>query len=87
MAYSLESEIYLALYAGWMDPADDEKYGDWPRSTMASMASLATGIQLADETLGRRPARFATDDAMARLDRVRAQYDPDGRFHSWMGRL
>ncbi len=87
MAYSLESEIYLALYAGWMDPADDEKYGDWPRSNMASMASLATGIQLADENLGRRPAKFVTDENMARLDEVRAQYDPDGRFHSWMGRV
>jgi FAD/FMN-containing dehydrogenase len=87
MAYSLESEIYLALYAGWMDPADDEKYGDWPRSNMAAMAPLATGIQLADENLGKRPARFATDESMAKLDRVRAEYDPDGRFHSWMGRI
>jgi FAD/FMN-containing dehydrogenase len=54
---------------------------------MAAMAPLATGIQLADENLGKRPAKFATDDAMAKLDRVRAEYDPDGRFHSWMGRL
>jgi hypothetical protein len=23
---------------------------------------------------------------MARLDKVRSSYDPDGRFHSWMGR-
>ena len=53
---------------------------------MAAMEHLATGIQLADENLGQRPAPFATED-MARLDRVRAAYDPDGRFHSWMGRL
>ena len=86
MAYSLEDEIYLALYTVWQDPADDEKYGDWARSNMANMEHLQTGIQLADENLGERPARFATDDAMARLDRVRAAYDPDGRFHSWMGR-
>ena len=51
------------------------------------MADLASGIQLADENLGERPARFATDEAMARLDRVRAAYDPDGRFYSWMGRV
>ncbi len=87
MAYSLEAEVYLALYAGWENAADDEKYSDWPRSNMAAMAPLATGIQLADENLGKRPAKFATDDAMAKLDRVRAEYDPDGRFHSWMGRL
>jgi FAD/FMN-containing dehydrogenase len=87
MAYSLEAEIYLALYAGWMDAADDEKYGNWPRSNMAAMSELATGIQLADENLGQRPAKFATDEAMVRLDKVRGTYDPDGRFHSWMGRV
>lgn len=87
MAYSVEAEIYLALYSGWMDEADDEKYADWPRANMAEMAHLATGIQLADENLGQRPARFATNEAMARLDRVRAEYDPDGRFYPWMGRL
>jgi FAD/FMN-containing dehydrogenase len=70
-----------------MDPADDEKYGDWARTNMAAMSNLATGIQLADENLGQRPARFASDEAMLRLDKVRASYDPDGLFHSWMGRV
>ena len=87
MAYSLEDDIYLALYTVWSDPADDDRYADWARSNMAAMAHLASGIQLADENLGQRPARFASDDTMARLDRVRAQYDPAGRFHSWMGRV
>ena len=87
MAYSVEAEIYLALYGGWMDEADDEKYADWPRANMADMAHLATGIQLADENLGKRPAKFATDEAMARLDKARAAYDPDGRFYAWMGRV
>ncbi|QZT57190.1 FAD-binding oxidoreductase [Mycolicibacterium austroafricanum] len=86
MAYSMEDEIYLALYGVWRDAADDEKYGDWARSNMAAMEPLQTGIQLADENLGRRPAPFATPEAMARLDRVRTEYDPQGRFHSWMGR-
>jgi FAD/FMN-containing dehydrogenase len=87
MAYSLEDEIYLALYGGWLDPADDDKYADWARANMAAMADLASGIQLADENLGQRPARFATDEAMARLDKVRTAYDPEGRFYSWMGRI
>ncbi len=87
MAYSLEDDIYLALYTVWQDPADDEKYSGWARSNMAAMAHLATGIQLADENLGQRPAKFATDENMDRLDRVRQQYDPAGRFHSWMGRV
>jgi FAD/FMN-containing dehydrogenase len=87
MAYSLEDEIYLALYGGWLAEADDHRYADWARSNMAAMADLATGIQLADENLGQRPARFVTDEAMARLDAVRAAYDPGGVFYSWMGRI
>jgi FAD/FMN-containing dehydrogenase len=87
MAYSLEDDIYLALYTVWQDPADDDKYADWARSNMSAMSHLATGIQLADENLGQRQARFATDDNMERLDKARAYYDPHGRFHSWMGRV
>lgn len=87
MAYSLEDDIYLALYTVWRDRDDDDRYADWARSNMAAMAHLATGIQLADENLGQRPAKFATDESMSRLDRVRAQYDPDGLFHAWMGRV
>ncbi|MCV7393457.1 FAD-binding oxidoreductase [Mycobacterium paraseoulense] len=87
MAYSIEDEIYLALYGSWKDAADDAKYRDWSGSNMAAMSSLATGIQLADENLGQRPARFATDEAMERLDKARAVYDPDGLFNAWAGRL
>lgn len=84
MVYGVEDEIYLALYTAWHDPADDERYGDWAPSNMAAMSHLATGISLADENLGRRPATFITDVNMARLDKMRSAYDPDGRFHSWM---
>ena len=87
MAYSLEDEIYLAMYTVWKDPADDDKYSDWARSNMAGMEHLQTGVQLADENLGARPAKFMTDENMAKLDRIRAEYDPDGRFYPWMGRL
>jgi FAD/FMN-containing dehydrogenase len=86
MVYGLEDEIYLALYTAWRDPADDERYGDWAGSNMAAMSHLATGISLADENLGRRPAKFIADPNMARLDKVRSTYDPDGLFHTWMGR-
>jgi FAD/FMN-containing dehydrogenase len=37
MAYSVEDEIYLALYGSWKEPADDDNYGDWARSNMAAM--------------------------------------------------
>lgn len=87
MAYSLEDDIYLALYGVWEDAADDARYEDWAVSNIRSLEHLATGMLLADENLGQRPARFASDESMVRLDRVRAEYDPDGRFHPWMGRV
>lgn len=87
MAYSVEDETYIALYGVWQDPGQDERYLAWVEERMRGMEQLSTGIQLADENLGRRPARFATDANMERLDAVRAQYDPDGLFHPWMGRL
>jgi hypothetical protein len=87
MAYSMEDDLYLSLYGMWKDERDDARYGTWAADRMREMAPLSTGIQLADENLGERPARFASDDALARLDRIRAERDPDGRFHPWMGRL
>ena len=64
MAFSVEDEIYMALYTVWQDPADDERYRDWSGSNMAAMSHLATGTALADENLGRRPAKFITDPNM-----------------------
>jgi FAD/FMN-containing dehydrogenase len=87
MAYSVEDETYIALYGVWSDPAEDEANLGWVESRMREMEDLASGIQLADENLGRRPARFASDANMERLDAIRAEYDPDGLFHPWMGRL
>ena len=67
-----------------IDAADDARYGDWAPSNMAAMSHLATGISLADENLARRSATFITEPNMARLDQVRAAYDPSGMFHTWM---
>jgi hypothetical protein len=86
MVYGLEDDIYMALYTIWQDPEDDERYRDWASSNMAGMSHLTTGISLADENLCRRPARFITESNMTRLDKVRSVYDPDSRFHSWLGR-
>lgn len=87
MAYSVEDDIYIAVYGVWEDPADDAANIAWAAERMAEMEHLASGIQLADENLGQRPARFAGEESMARLDELRAKYDPDGLFHPWMGRL
>jgi FAD/FMN-containing dehydrogenase len=86
MAFSVEDDVYIALYAVWKHAADDARYARWPAERMAVMEPLASGCQLADENLGERPARFVTDANLARLDLLRAAHDPSGRFQPWMGR-
>lgn len=87
MAYSCEDDTYIACYAVWQDPAEDEACVAWATERMRELEGVASGIQLADENLGLRPARFASDASMARLDALRAAWDPEGLFHPWMGRL
>jgi FAD/FMN-containing dehydrogenase len=86
MAFSLEDDVYVGLYGVWRDAADDEHFEDWATDRMREMEPWASGIQLADENLGRRPARFVDDASLRRLDEVRARYDPTGVFHAWMAR-
>jgi FAD/FMN-containing dehydrogenase len=86
MAYSVEDDTYIALYGVWEDPVEDEANVFWATERMREMESLASGIQLADENLGNRPARFVGKGQLARLDALRAKYDPESRFHLWMGR-
>jgi FAD/FMN-containing dehydrogenase len=86
MAYSVEDELYYALYAAWADPADDKKYTQWVTEHMRAWEPYATGIQLADENLMNRPYRFVTGENLRRLDDLRTTWDPGQMFVSWLGR-
>ena len=86
MAYSVEDELYIAVYAAWDRESDDAKYRTWVTGGMQAMEPIATGIQLADENLINRPHRFVTDENLRRLDQIKAVYDPEGLFVSWLGR-
>ena len=80
MAFSLQSEIYLASYVRWTDEADDERHQAWLATAMADLEPVTAGQYLGDSDLARRQVRFMTDDAWARLREVVARRDPDGRF-------
>ena len=87
MVFSLEAKHYFAVYGEWKTAAEDAKYLSWATDRISEMAQYSKGIQLADENLGRRPDRFTTDAKLARLDALRATYDPQGIFNPWMGRI
>ena len=86
MAFSIEGRTYLALYGGVRTDAEETAHNDWASRHMKALEPFSKGIQLADENLADRPARFLSDLNMARLDSIRAAYDPDGLFNPWMGR-
>jgi hypothetical protein len=86
MAYSVEDNTYIALYSVWQDAAQDAQFANWPIDCLRPMQELSSGCQLADENLAQRPQRFVSERNLARLDELRAKYDPQRKFYPWMGR-
>lgn len=84
MAYSLEDDVYIALYGVSARPDDDVRHAEWVTARMGEMEHLATGIQLADENLARRPMPFVAPENLRRLREIRTRRDPTGLFHEWM---
>ena len=87
MAFSMESKSYFACYGTWDNPAEDHVRNRWAGDVMRLFEPHAKGIQLADENLANRPARFMSDRNFARLQDIRGRYDPGRRFQSWGGAL
>jgi FAD/FMN-containing dehydrogenase len=85
MAFSLQDDLYIALYSVWDNEADDARHQAWVSDNMRNLEPLASGIQLADENLAARPFRFLAPANFSRLQSLRSKYDPTGLFHSYMG--
>jgi FAD/FMN-containing dehydrogenase len=84
MAFSLQSEIYLASYVVWESPDDDERCVSWLEAAMADLEPVTVGQYLGDSDLSRRQVQCLSDDAWARLQQVVADRDPDGLFVGYL---
>ncbi|HUA30815.1 MAG TPA: FAD-binding oxidoreductase [Streptosporangiaceae bacterium] len=84
MAFSVEADVYIATYAIYADPGDDDRYAEWVHSQTAALAAHGTGAYLGDTDFTRRQDRFLSDDAYRRLGQIRARRDPSGRFGSYL---
>jgi FAD/FMN-containing dehydrogenase len=84
MAFSLQSEIYLASYVCWESPEDDERCTSWLERAMADLEPVTVGQYLGDSDLSRRQVRFMSDDAWRRLQSVCASWDPDALFVGYL---
>lgn len=84
MAFSMESDLYIALYGISTDKAAEAANQAWVTERMRELEFVADGIQLADENLGARPFRFLANSNLQRLEAIRAKRDPNALFHSFM---
>lgn len=51
---------------------------------MRRMEPISEGLFLADSDLATRPAKFLSGPHWERLEELRARYDPDRLFHSYL---
>ncbi|SNY65511.1 hypothetical protein [Paractinoplanes atraurantiacus] len=79
MAFSLQSEIYLASYVLWESPDDDAFFDDWQRDAMADLDPVSIGQYLGDSDLS-RPIPFHAGENARRLALLRDKWDPDRVF-------
>jgi FAD binding domain len=82
--WSAQAKVYLSPNAGWRDPAADLAHEEWVHGTLAAIQHLSQGLQFSDNNLADRPDHGLSPENAARLERVRARYDPGGVFNSYM---
>ena len=83
MAFSLEANVYCAMYTIWDDAAQDAEMLGWLDEQMQRWETVSEGVYLGDSDLRRRPDRFMSDQNFARLEDLRAQRDADRLFCSY----
>ncbi|MBA4864176.1 FAD-binding oxidoreductase [Streptomyces sp. PSKA54] len=87
MAFSALGDTYVAPFAIWSDPEDDDLNIRWLRDTMGAVEPLGTGHYVAEADLTAAPSRAErsyTPEAWQRLQALRARYDPEGLFHTYL---
>ncbi|MBV9367327.1 MAG: FAD-binding oxidoreductase [Solirubrobacterales bacterium] len=84
MAFSVEGRAYIATYAIWSDPADDERHRDWVVRHTERLAALGKGVYLGDTDFTHRPDRFLSEANFGRLEEIRGRRDPDRLFCSYL---
>lgn len=84
MAFSVQDDVFLATYTVWDDPREDEAMERWPVEQFRKLDDLSTGGQMNDENMARHPQKYLSPAASRRLEKLRAKYDPDHRFVSYL---
>jgi FAD/FMN-containing dehydrogenase len=84
MAFSMEGNVYVAVYAMCDTAEEDAGVKAWLEERMAALAPVAKGLYLGDSDFTRRSAKFMADANFAKLEALRATYDPNHMFASYL---
>lgn len=84
MAYSVQGDLYLSPNAIYYDAADDERCAAWTAEVMSKLKPISLGGQMNDENMPVNKTRYLSKEASARLEAMRAKYDPKHRFASFL---
>jgi FAD/FMN-containing dehydrogenase len=84
MAYSLQGDVYLSPNAIYYDAADDERCAAWSAGIMDKLKPISNGSQMNDENMPSNKGPYLSREAAARLETMRAKYDPERRFASFL---
>jgi hypothetical protein len=80
MAFSLQTDAYVATYLLDDDESRDTVNREWLNSAMRNVEPFTAGQYLGDSDMGNRQLRFMGDEQFRRLQEVIASRDPEGRF-------
>ncbi|RHZ44291.1 uncharacterized protein CDV56_100980 [Aspergillus thermomutatus] len=80
MAFSMQSDHYFAVYAGWEDEPDDQRCQSWLQLVMNKIKPHGVGAYIGDSDFCVLPDRYWTQDNESRLKKIRQRWDPDSRL-------
>jgi len=84
MAYSVQGDVYLSPNAIYHDAADDERCAAWSAEMIGKLKAIGKGSQMNDENMPVNRGPYLSTEASARLEAMRAKYDPQRRFASFL---
>jgi FAD/FMN-containing dehydrogenase len=84
MAFSMEGNVYIAVYAMNDDPSDDDRVRGWVNDRIADLAPVSKGLYLGDSDFMHRSAKFMNDANYARVESLRDVWDPSRLFVGYL---
>ncbi|MGC3981495.1 MAG: FAD-binding oxidoreductase [Steroidobacteraceae bacterium] len=84
MAMTIQAPVYIAAHALWDNAADDAKMHEWTSGSMRKLEPFSVGSKLNDDATVRRPSKYFSDAATAKLKALTTKHDPDGVFRSFL---